>query len=50
MTATLLARRGVTVDRPSEFTWRVAPGPIAAIDETVEPTSRMQPPCWLQHW
>ncbi len=37
MTATLLARRDVTVDRPSEFTWRVAHGPIAAIDETVEP-------------
>jgi len=37
MTATMLARRGVTVDHPSEFTWRVAPGPIAAIDEIVEP-------------
>lgn len=37
MTATLLARRGVRVDRPAPFTWRVAPGPIAAIDETVEP-------------
>jgi 3-phosphoshikimate 1-carboxyvinyltransferase len=37
MTATLLARRGVRVDHPSEVTWRVAPGPIAAIDETVEP-------------
>ncbi len=37
MTATLLARRGVKVDRPSEFTWRVGPGPVAAIDETVEP-------------
>ncbi|HEY3409126.1 MAG TPA: 3-phosphoshikimate 1-carboxyvinyltransferase [Propionicimonas sp.] len=37
MTATLLARRGVEVDRPSEFTWQIAPGPIAAIDETVEP-------------
>jgi 3-phosphoshikimate 1-carboxyvinyltransferase len=37
MTATLLARRGVRVDRPAPFTWRVAPGPIAAIDETIEP-------------
>jgi 3-phosphoshikimate 1-carboxyvinyltransferase len=37
MTATLLARRGVRVDRPAPSTWRVAPGPIAAIDETVEP-------------
>jgi 3-phosphoshikimate 1-carboxyvinyltransferase len=37
MTATLLARHGVTVDRPSDFTWRVSPGPIAAVDETVEP-------------
>ncbi len=37
MTATLLARRGVRVDRPAPFTWRVAAGPITAIDETVEP-------------
>jgi 3-phosphoshikimate 1-carboxyvinyltransferase len=27
----------VRVDRPAPFTWRVAPGPIAAIDEAVEP-------------
>ena len=37
MTITLLARRGVRVDRPAPFTWRVAPGPIAACDETIEP-------------
>jgi 3-phosphoshikimate 1-carboxyvinyltransferase len=37
MTATLLARRGVRVDHPEPYTWRVAPGPIAALDEVVEP-------------
>ena len=37
MTVTLLARRGVRIDRPAPFTWRVAPGPITAIDEAVEP-------------
>jgi 3-phosphoshikimate 1-carboxyvinyltransferase len=37
MTCTLLRRRGVVVDRPTEFSWRVHPGPIAALDETVEP-------------
>ncbi len=37
MTVALLARRGVPVDRPAEYTWRVAPGPIAGIDEVVEP-------------
>ncbi|MGV8909079.1 MAG: 3-phosphoshikimate 1-carboxyvinyltransferase [Propionicimonas sp.] len=37
MTAALLARRGIHVDRPEPCTWRVAPGPIAAIDEVVEP-------------
>ena len=37
MTATLLARRGVLLDHPAPCTWRVAPGPIAAIDEVVEP-------------
>ncbi|HSK34626.1 MAG TPA: 3-phosphoshikimate 1-carboxyvinyltransferase [Propionicimonas sp.] len=37
MTASLLARRGVRVDHPGPSTWRVAPGPIAALDETVEP-------------
>ena len=37
MTAALLARRGVVLDRPATCTWRVRPGPIAAIDEVVEP-------------
>jgi len=37
MTAALLARHGVLVERPATCTWRVAPGPIAAIDEVVEP-------------
>jgi 3-phosphoshikimate 1-carboxyvinyltransferase len=37
MTCSLLRRRGVQVDRPAEFTWRVAPGPITAVDEAVEP-------------
>lgn len=37
MTCRLLERRGVGVDRPGDFTWRVAPGPIGALDEQVEP-------------
>ena len=37
MTAALLARRGVLLDRPAPCTWRVEPGPIAALDEVVEP-------------
>lgn len=37
MTCTLLARRGVVVERPADLTWRVLPGPIAALDELVEP-------------
>lgn len=37
MTVTLLGRRGVTVRQTEEFTWRVEPGPIAAVDEQVEP-------------
>ncbi len=37
MTCTLLEHRGVKVDHPAELTWRVAPGPIAALDEVVEP-------------
>jgi 3-phosphoshikimate 1-carboxyvinyltransferase len=37
MTVALLKRRGVRVDRPGPCTWRVAPGPIAAVDEVVEP-------------
>jgi 3-phosphoshikimate 1-carboxyvinyltransferase len=37
MTCALLRRRGVQVTRTAETAWRVEPGPIAAIDETVEP-------------
>ena len=37
MSVTLLGRRGVRVERPAPFTWRVAPGVISAIDDTVEP-------------
>lgn len=37
MTCALLRRRGVTVQRPAEFTWRVLPGPVRALDEQVEP-------------
>lgn len=37
MTCELLRRRGVVVDQPAETTWRVAAGPIAALDEVVEP-------------
>ncbi|MCC6496825.1 MAG: 3-phosphoshikimate 1-carboxyvinyltransferase [Propionibacteriaceae bacterium] len=37
MTVALLTRRGVLVDRPAEHTWRVQPGPIAGLDEVVEP-------------
>jgi len=37
MTCTLLRRRGVTVTRTSPATWRVEPGPVAALDELVEP-------------
>lgn len=37
MTCTLLERRGVEVTRPGATKWRVAPGPIAALDEVVEP-------------
>jgi 3-phosphoshikimate 1-carboxyvinyltransferase len=37
MTARLLARHGVRVDSPAPCTWRVEPGPIAAVDEVVEP-------------
>ncbi len=37
MTVALLTRRGVQVDRPAEHTWLVRPGPIAGIDEVVEP-------------
>ncbi|WP_428531823.1 3-phosphoshikimate 1-carboxyvinyltransferase [Propionicimonas sp.] len=37
MTCTLLRRRGVVVEQPSALTWRVLPGPIAPLDEAVEP-------------
>jgi 3-phosphoshikimate 1-carboxyvinyltransferase len=37
MTCALLATRGVVVEHPEPLTWRVAPGPISALDEQVEP-------------
>lgn len=37
MTCALLGRRGVLVEQPAQFTWRVLPGPIGALDEQVEP-------------
>ncbi|MCA0294930.1 MAG: 3-phosphoshikimate 1-carboxyvinyltransferase [Actinobacteria bacterium] len=37
MTCTLLRRRGARVERTADLTWRVDPGPIAALDEAVEP-------------
>lgn len=37
MTCTLLRRRGVEVTRTSASSWSVAPGPISACDEVVEP-------------
>jgi 3-phosphoshikimate 1-carboxyvinyltransferase len=37
MTCTLLRRRGVAVTRTSATSWRVEPGPVAALDEQVEP-------------
>ena len=37
MTCLLLERRGVSVSRPATRTWGVARGPIAALDEVVEP-------------
>jgi 3-phosphoshikimate 1-carboxyvinyltransferase len=37
MTCTLLRRRRVTVERTAEYAWHVHPGPIAALDEYVEP-------------
>lgn len=37
MTIDMLARAGVTVDRPSPTTWRVAPGAIHAQDVVIEP-------------
>lgn len=37
MTCQMLRDRGVSVAHPDERTWRVAPGPIAARDQTIEP-------------
>src|SRR5699024_7321177 len=37
MTLEMLRESGVTVDRPTPSSWRVAPGPIAAVDRVVEP-------------
>lgn len=37
MTVRMLAAHGVAVDRPSPTTWQVQPGPIAPLDEAVEP-------------
>ncbi|MDN6480521.1 MAG: 3-phosphoshikimate 1-carboxyvinyltransferase [Acidipropionibacterium jensenii] len=37
MTCTMLAERGVEVSTPDPDHWRVRPGPIAAMDATVEP-------------
>jgi len=37
MTTQMLRERGVAVSQPDETSWRVAPGPIAAADTTIEP-------------
>ncbi|MDO5500596.1 MAG: 3-phosphoshikimate 1-carboxyvinyltransferase [Propionibacteriaceae bacterium] len=37
MTVRMLRARGVQVDEPDEHTWVVAPGPIRALDVTIEP-------------
>jgi len=37
MTCTMLARHGVQVRQPDEFTWTVSPGPITGLDAVVEP-------------
>lgn len=37
MTIAALAARGVTVETPKPGEWMVAPGPIAALDVTIEP-------------
>jgi len=37
MTVEMLRTRGVVVDQPDERAWVVAPGPIAALDVTIEP-------------
>lgn len=37
MTLEMLRESGVAVDKPTPASWRVAPGPIAAVDRVVEP-------------
>ena len=37
MTLDMLTESGVTVERPSPTSWRIAPGPIRAVDRVVEP-------------
>ena len=37
MTLAMLRESGVTVEQPTPSSWRVAPGPIAAVDRVVEP-------------
>ncbi|MFW0792300.1 3-phosphoshikimate 1-carboxyvinyltransferase [Gordonia sp. CPCC 205515] len=37
MTLDMLTAAGVSVDRPAPETWRVAPGPIRAVDWEIEP-------------
>lgn len=37
MTLDMLAESGVAVERPTATSWRVAPGPIRAVDRVVEP-------------
>jgi 3-phosphoshikimate 1-carboxyvinyltransferase len=37
MTRTMLARHGVQISQPDQHSWLVAPGPIRAFDEVVEP-------------
>src|SRR5690606_36217421 len=37
MTVDMLRRRGVEVDDSEPATWRVSPGPIAGVDEEIEP-------------
>lgn len=37
MTVTMLAERGVVVERPSDDRWIIEPGPIAELDAVVEP-------------
>jgi 3-phosphoshikimate 1-carboxyvinyltransferase len=37
MTIAMLHDRGVSVEHPTDHRWHVAPAPIAAVDETIEP-------------